>query len=131
MASNTSENAGRPQTHRMDRFTAGCKTLSRPLSRARASPRPRIHPWWLTLPLQAQLRAEPDGRVGTKVRPRRFALYKPCDVLAKCGIPNPVMRPSQRTTEASRVIARKPRSFPYLMDLQCHSHKRRPLRDPS
>jgi len=28
------------------------------------------------------------------------------------------MRPSQRTTEASREIASKPRSFPYLMDLQ-------------
>ena len=36
MASNTSENAGRPQTHRMDRVTAGCKTLPRPLCRARA-----------------------------------------------------------------------------------------------
>ena len=41
MASNTSENAGRPQTHRMDRVSAGCKTLPRPRSRARASARPK------------------------------------------------------------------------------------------
>ena len=33
-------------------------------------------------------------------------------------IPNRVMRSSQRTTEASREIVSKPRSFPYLMDLQ-------------
>ena len=70
------------------------------------------------LPLQAPLGAQPRRRTGTKGRPRRFAIYNPRDVLAKYGIPNRVMRSSQRTTEASRVIASKPRSFPYLMDLQ-------------
>ena len=60
----------------------------------------------------------------SQVPPDCFALYNPGNVLAECRIPNRVMRPSLRATKVSRLMARKPRVLSYLMDLQCHSHKR-------